>query len=335
MSGGRKPSSWSLDACRSLVRSGRTKDEEAQSTRLSSGSRLFTKRQPPRNFLVLYSAAFGEQAVESLSAQDPGRNSLFTEVLRSEMMRPGQSLKDLAERVKLMVRATAQDYGEQQEPEYVSDGPNPRRDVSDRADRRANGSRCPGKVRRRRGRLAGDQEPAQARATSKRHIRRFDTCDTAEWRGSRLAELGLSADDSDAFQDAASKARTTGKRSGASAAKEIQRTTSAALLRISSASTAARRRNSPGASLRHWRRQAKRQADMQRSDQAERRSSIATCWQLPTSIGIGRRSAGLPFEKVVADDAIAACKALVEDRNNELNPRFQFNLGRAYHKRGE
>ena len=79
-----------LDACRSLVK-GDGEAEEASAARSSgnAGSRLFTAHQPPRNFLVLYSAAFGEQAVESLSA-DSGRNSLFTEVFRAEMMRPGQ-----------------------------------------------------------------------------------------------------------------------------------------------------------------------------------------------------------------------------------------------------
>ena len=41
---------------------------------------------------------------------------------------------------------------------------------------------------------------------------------------------------------------------------------------------------------------------------------------------------GLPFEKVVADDAIAAC--LKAAKENEFTPRFLFNLGRAYHKRG-
>ena len=112
-----------LDACRSLVKS----DGEGETAGVSSrsGSRMFTSHKPPRNFLVLYSAAFGEQAVESLSPIDPGRNSLFTEVFRAELMRPGQSLVELAERVKLMVRATAQDFGELQEPEYVAIGPKP------------------------------------------------------------------------------------------------------------------------------------------------------------------------------------------------------------------
>ena len=188
-----------VDACRSLVRS-EIEGDEAKSTRLSSGSRLFTKQKPNRNFIVLYSAAFGEQAVESLSPQDPGRNSLFTEVLRSEIMRPGQSLKDLAERVKLMVRATARDYGEQQDPEYVYDGPNPDETYliepigSDRfqmSKKVCDGDEADWKEIRYR----------RKRSEFEAHIRRFDTCPTAQLARQRLSELGLSADDSDAFQD--------------------------------------------------------------------------------------------------------------------------------------
>src|SRR5262249_39108568 len=39
---------------------------------------------------------------------------------------------------------------------------------------------------------------------------------------------------------------------------------------------------------------------------------------------------GLPFEKIIADDAIEACLKVV----NENVPRYLFNLGRAYHKKG-
>ena len=52
--------------------------------------------------MVLYSASFGEQAVESFGRSDNRRNSLFTEVLRSEMQRPGQTLQALADRVALV-----------------------------------------------------------------------------------------------------------------------------------------------------------------------------------------------------------------------------------------
>ena len=158
---------------------------------------MITKRQPPRNFLVLYSAAFGEQAVESFS----GWTQLTVHgSLPCEMMRPGQSLKDLAERVKLMVRATAQSIGEQQEPEYTANGPNLERNLSDRPIGRRTFPDVEGKVRRRRPRLGGDRN-RRKHELFERHVRRFDRCDTAEYARRRLAELALSADDSDEFQD--------------------------------------------------------------------------------------------------------------------------------------
>jgi hypothetical protein len=113
-----------LDACRSLVKS----EVDPSETRLikrspDSGSRLITGRRPPPGFVVIYSASFGEQALEALSPNDTGRNSLFTEVLRTELLRPGQSLIELADRIKLMVRAIAQDFRSQQEPEIVENAP--------------------------------------------------------------------------------------------------------------------------------------------------------------------------------------------------------------------
>ena len=184
-----------LDACRSLVKAETDGDDANQFRRGgSSGSRMLTSREPARGFLVLYSAAFGEQAVESLSPIDPGRNSLFTEVFRAEMMRPGQSLVELAERVKLMVRATAQDYGEQQEPEYVINVPN------------ADDFYLIGSIGRERFHVSQDKcnggdedwkqiEPLRKRELLERHVRRFDGCRTAEYARRRLSELVLSSDE--------------------------------------------------------------------------------------------------------------------------------------------
>ena len=321
-----------VDACRSLVRS-EIEGEEAKSTRLSSGSRLFTKQPPQRNFLVLYSAAFGEQAVESLSPQDPGRNSLFTEVLRSEIMRPGQSLKDLAERVKLMVRATARDYGEQQDPEYVSDGPNPDETYLIEpigADRfQMSKKACDGdaadwrEIRYRR-----------KRSDFEAHIRRFDTCPTAQLARQRLAELGLSADDSDAFQDRCLEGKDDWeeikRKRGEGNPKDYVGGLASHIKRFDGCATAelARRYFTALAP------ETKRQVDI--AAELTKPRDVELCDLLAASDLDRDRppNTGLPFEKVVADDAIDACKALVEDRNNALNPRFQFNLGRAYHKRG-
>jgi uncharacterized protein (UPF0335 family) len=62
-----------LDACRSLVKS----EVDPSETRLikrspDSGSRLITGRRPPPGFVVIYSASFGEQALEALSPNDTG-----------------------------------------------------------------------------------------------------------------------------------------------------------------------------------------------------------------------------------------------------------------------
>lgn len=184
-----------LDACRSLVKTDNESDEVNLIRRGgNSGSRLLTTHQPPRGFIVIYSAAFGEQAVESLSPFDPGRNSLFTEVFRAELLRPGQSLVELAERVKLMVRATAQGVGEQQEPEYIVNAPN------------ADDIYLIGPIGRDRFLISQDKcgggaedwqqiKNQRKRELFERHIRRFDSCGTAELARRRLAELLLSSDD--------------------------------------------------------------------------------------------------------------------------------------------
>ena len=74
---------------------------------------MFTKHTPPRNFLVLYSAGIGEQAVESLSSLRPRPQFAARRVLPhgDRGGRVGVDFKELAERVKLMVRATAQASG--------------------------------------------------------------------------------------------------------------------------------------------------------------------------------------------------------------------------------
>ena len=109
-----------LDACRSLVTAeGPDTSDRRQIRSSNSGSRLVTGRRLPAGFITIYSAAFGEQAVESFGNNDKRRNSLFTEVLRSELQRPGQTVIELAERVRLVVRAIAQEKGQQQEPEFA------------------------------------------------------------------------------------------------------------------------------------------------------------------------------------------------------------------------
>jgi TPR repeat protein/uncharacterized protein (UPF0335 family) len=185
-----------LDACRSLVATDVNDAQDAKPVKRGndSGSRLLTVRQPPPGFLVLYSASFGEQAVEKLGISDTGRNSLFTGVMRSELQRPGQSLVELADRVKLMVRSIANAKGIQQEPEYFYNGTN----VDDFS--------LVGSIGRERFQMAQDKcagevedwdqiRKLQKRDLLDRHRRRFDGCGTAELARRALSELALSSDD--------------------------------------------------------------------------------------------------------------------------------------------
>jgi TPR repeat protein/uncharacterized protein (UPF0335 family) len=185
-----------LDACRSLVAADLGDQQELKPVKRGndSGSRLLTARQPPPGFMTLYSASFGEQAVEKLNVYDRGRNSLFTDVLRSELQRPGQRLTELGDRVRLMVRSIANANGIQQEPEYFYNGAN----VED--------FMLVGSIGRERFHMAQDKcagevedweqiKKLQKRELYDRHRRRFDGCGSAELARRALAELALTSDD--------------------------------------------------------------------------------------------------------------------------------------------
>ncbi len=75
-----------LDACRSIIRA--TTDEREMKRGLTSGSRLLQPKDVPAGSIVVFSASFGETAIESFGFGDHRRNSLFTEVVRSELQRP-------------------------------------------------------------------------------------------------------------------------------------------------------------------------------------------------------------------------------------------------------
>lgn len=185
-----------LDACRTLARSELDPDEnKAPVTRGGiSGSRLIIQPEPPPKFMVLYSAQFGEQALESYS--NIGRNSLFTEVLRLELPRPGQTIRELAARVKLMVRAIALDYGVQQEPEFAApkEGTYPD-DImlikSIGSERfRMSESNCDG------GKADWEQvKLSRKRDLLERHVRRYKECKTADAARREITRLALRSDD--------------------------------------------------------------------------------------------------------------------------------------------
>jgi uncharacterized protein len=183
-----------LDACRSLATAdpNDTQDPRLIKRGSESGSRLVTAHKPPPGFMILYSASFGEQAVERLDSHS--RNSLYTEVLRQELQRPGQSVLELAERLKLVVRAIAQKDGFQQEPDFVHNMTNPDEFF-------LVGSIGRDRFQISQEKCAGDREDweqiknLQKRELFERHKRRFDGCGTAELARRALVEFALGSDD--------------------------------------------------------------------------------------------------------------------------------------------
>jgi TPR repeat protein len=257
-----------LDACRSLVSAEGSESDRRLKRGDDSGSRLVTVRQPSPGFLILYSAAFGEQAVESFGANDRRRNSLFTEVLRSELQRPGQSPVELAERVKLMVKAIAQENGQQQEPEYAQNLAN------------ADDFTLIGSIGRERFQInqdkcvGGKEDWEQIKSSGKRelferHRRRFDSCGTAELARRALVQLSISADDPIDLPPV-----------------QVSR--------------------------------AVNECDRLAASEHDRARP-------PEVLGV-------PFDKMDADAAIAACNKAIQD--NPRVVRYLFNLGRAHQKVG-
>jgi TPR repeat protein len=194
-----------LDACRTIVTTTDVDADGTQEVTLSkrgkeSGSRLINVRKPPPGFLILYSAAFGEQALEGLSEAD--RNSLFTGILRTEMMRPGQSIVELGERVRRVVRAVADSKAWQQEPEVFYD-----REGSPAAES-VESFYLIGSIGRERFQISQDRcegdtddwdqiKTLRKRELYERHRQRFDLCPhgTAELARRAIVEMGFSSDE--------------------------------------------------------------------------------------------------------------------------------------------
>ena len=182
-----------LDACRSLAV--QTSDASSTVRSANSGSRLIPSKDLPKGMMVLYSASFGEQAVESFGRSDTRRNSLFTEVLRSEMQRPGQTLQALADRVALVVRHFADAGGRQQDPESYAESRLGRRFHAGRWNRRRAAIRF-------RPTNARGRKPIGSRYRSSRSVKRWSaiagaspSCATAELARRALVNLVSSSQD--------------------------------------------------------------------------------------------------------------------------------------------
>jgi len=179
-----------LDACRALAQS--TTDEKEVKRGPDSGSRLLPAKDLPPGAIVMFSASFGEQAIESFGFNDHRRNSLFTEALRSEMQRPGQTLIELGQRVALVVRAFAINGGFLQEPEFFQNlGVDDRFALVDSVG----GERFPLARQQCDGAQADWNEISQQpqREALERHRKRFHDCPTAELARRALVNLLASA----------------------------------------------------------------------------------------------------------------------------------------------
>jgi TPR repeat protein len=175
-----------LDACRSLIET--TADEREVKRSATSGSRLLPTKDLAAGSIVVFSASFGETAIESFGFSDHRRNSLFTEVVRSELQRPGQTLIELAQRLSRMVRAFALSGGRQQEPEFFEN-----LGVSDNfalVDS-VGGERFPFTQQQCEGAQVDWEEISQQpeREALERHRRRFHDCPTAELARRALVSL--------------------------------------------------------------------------------------------------------------------------------------------------
>lgn len=259
-----------LDACRSLVRPDPDQADNRNAPRApgTTGSRIIIDPDPPEKFMILYSAQFGEQAVEGFG--NLGRNSLFTEVLRTELPRPGQTVRELATRVKLMVRAIALDYGAQQEPEFAVQKTSTLPDdimligTIGRERFRTSESNCDG--------AAADWKQirdSDKRELLERHLRRYLGCATANDARREITRLALSSDD------------------------PIDLTNL---------------------------------EEVRGLNACDKLAASETDFARPPEVP------GVRFENVIADDAIKACIQSIKE--NPRVARYQFNLGRAYHKLG-
>lgn len=103
-----------IDACRTLV-SGATKGAGRV------GTTMTTAGEAPRGFMIIYSAANGQAAIEKFGDSDGARNSLFTRVFRQFLVRPGNDLTHVAKRVQANVSKIAHEMGYAQDPDIVDE----------------------------------------------------------------------------------------------------------------------------------------------------------------------------------------------------------------------
>lgn len=101
-----------LDACRN-------NPFKSSGTRSLGRTRgLGTMSEPPEGTFILYSAGFGQSALDRLSDSDPHPNSVFTRSLLPMMKQPGLKLSDAAKQLRRNVMKMAATVSHKQIPAY-------------------------------------------------------------------------------------------------------------------------------------------------------------------------------------------------------------------------
>ena len=108
---GAKVSLLVLDACRD-------NPFKTASSRGVGGTRGLGQMQAPEGVFVLYSAGFGQSALDRLSDDDKNPNSVFTRTFVKLLERPGLSLQELAKITQSEVRRLAASINHVQMPAY-------------------------------------------------------------------------------------------------------------------------------------------------------------------------------------------------------------------------
>jgi hypothetical protein len=108
---GAKVSLMVLDACRD-------NPFKTANSRGVGGTRGLSQMPAPEGVFVLYSAGFGQTALDRLSDNDKNPNSVFTRTFVKLLERPGLSLQELAKITQGEVRKLAASINHVQMPAY-------------------------------------------------------------------------------------------------------------------------------------------------------------------------------------------------------------------------
>jgi hypothetical protein len=104
-----------LDACRN------NPFQKAGTRSLGRTRGLGTMEAPPEGTFILYSAGFGQAALDRLNDSDPHPNSVFTRTLIPLLSKPGLKLSDTARQVRRKVMKLASTVSHEQRPAYYDE----------------------------------------------------------------------------------------------------------------------------------------------------------------------------------------------------------------------